>query len=151
MARRSYRAARREAEQEPIEFEVVHFDDTGTAVTEVFTCRGEISTLTLSEFGHAADLDSATPEGAAVLRDIFHEAFGDEKEYRRFYKLVRRIHLPDDMLVDIMGGLIEDFTGRPTQRPSSSPASPSTTGADSRAISLPGGFSTQAAPLSSSG
>jgi len=154
---RSFTASRRAAKKESVEFEVNYFDaavdeaghDIEVEKTEVFVCVGDISTLSLSEFARSAEIDAATPEGAAILAEIFREAFDDDAEYRRFFRFQRR-YLEADDLVDILGGLIEDFTGRPTQPPSVSSASSSTDGPDSRVTSLPGGFLIQAEPISSS-
>ncbi|MGI8682075.1 MAG: hypothetical protein ACR2JO_08090 [Mycobacteriales bacterium] len=143
---RSYKAARRAALKEPVEFDYEYVttepvvDEDGAPVaapdgvpvtrevekSEHFVCKGEVSALTLSEFAYNADVDSATLEGAALVRQFFGEAFGDEKEYQRFFRLHIR-HGDDDLLMDILSGLAEDFTGRPTKRPSDSPATPSET------------------------
>lgn len=144
---RSYKAARREATKEPVKFEVGYEDDDGNEKMETFTCTGEVSSLVLSEMAYNADVDIATPEGAAVLRQFFAGAFGDQNEYRRFFRFVMTQGLDDDMLMEIMQGIAEDFAGRPTKRLSDSPGTPSTTGQDSRVVSLPGGFRTQAQPL----
>lgn len=153
---RTFKAARRAAKKEPVEFRVEYVDEVevdGETLelekAEVFTCSGDISALSLSEFARNADIDAATAEGAAILAEIFREAFDNDAEYRRFYRFQRRYLEPDD-LVDILGGLVEDFTGRPTQPPSVSSATSSTDGPDSRVTSLPGGFSIQAEPIASS-
>lgn len=155
---RTFKAARRAAKKEPVEFRVEYVEEVlvdGETLevekSEVFTCTGDISTLSLSELAYNADIDAATAEGAAILAEIFREAFGDDVEYRRFYKFQKK-YLDDDgdALIDIMGGLVEDFTGRPTQLPSASPVSSSTDGQGSKVTSLPGGFSIQAEPIASS-
>jgi len=158
--KRTYRAARREADREPVdlpityEVQVPHPDAPELMVweerTEVFRCRGEISSLTISELGYHADLDTQSAEGAALLRDIFSQAFGDDVEYKRFYAFTKTQRIDDDLLIEIMQDLIEEFTGRPTQRPSDSQRLPSTDGLPSKVVSLPGGFSTSATPLASS-
>lgn len=43
----------------------------------------------------------------------------------------------DDVLMDILAGLVEDFAGRPTEQPSLSPPGPSTTGPTSVDDSAP--------------
>lgn len=144
---RSYKAARREATKEPVKFEVGYEDDDGAEKTETFTCTGEVSSLVLSEMAYNANVEIATPEGAAVLREFFAGAFGDEGEYRRFFRFVMTQGLDDDFLMEIMQGIAEDFAGRPTKRLSDSLGTPSTTGPDSRVVSLPGGFRTQAQPV----
>src|SRR4051794_25538910 len=110
---RSYKAARRAARRAPVEFEVAYIDVVdGEEVekTETFTCKGEMSSLVLSELAYNADLDVATPEGMGVLREVFSSVFGDDTEYRRFFRHMAR-HGDDDQLMDIMAGLVEDFTG----------------------------------------
>lgn len=158
---RSYKAARRAAKADPVTFEYTYVaeekaPDGGKVEvdkTTVFTCHGELSSLMLSEFAYHADLDVADPEGMSIVRQFFAEAFGDEEEYRRFFRLHTR-YGDDDLLMDIIGGLVEDFAGRPTRRASSSPSTPSTTGPTSRddswspeqeadVVVLPGGFRVQ--------
>jgi hypothetical protein len=144
---RSYKAARREATKEPVKFAIGYEDADGTEQEETFTCVGEVSSLVLSEMAYNADVDIATPEGAGLLRQFFAGAFGDDKEYQRFFRFVMTQGLSDDILMDVMQGVVEDFAGRPTKRPSDLPATPSTSGQGSRVVSLPGGFRTEATPV----
>lgn len=144
---RSYKAARREATKEPVEFRVDYEDADGTEKVETFICTGEVSSLVLSEMAYNANVEIATPEGAAVLREFFAGAFGNEGEYRRFFRFVMTQGFDDDFLMEIMQGIAEDFAGRPTKRLSDSPGTQSTTGPDSRVVSLPGGFLTEAQPV----
>lgn len=150
---RSYKAARRAKLREPITFEVDYIEEGSdgeeTERTMVFECKGKLSALTLSEFASSAEISADTPEGARALRDVLSSMFGDALEYRRFSNFAAT-YLEDDQLVDIVGDLIEEFTGRPTERPESSPSSQSATGQGSKVVSLPGGFSTQAEPEISS-
>lgn len=137
---RSYKAARRAAEREanrlePIPFEVSYEDATGEEHEETFHLCGEVSGATLTDLGYFADTPIESPEGAAVVRRVFMEAFGDEVEFKRFWRVATL--LDEDTLTDIMVGAIEDTTGRPTRRPSDSSARSSTTGQPSRAVSLP--------------
>lgn len=159
---RSYKAARRaasraEGQVEPVDFEVSWYEDekdqeTGSRreveKTDVFYAYGEPSMATLTDAGYFADLSAESPEAMAIIRRIFMEAIGNEAEFNRFWRVARLID--SDTLVDIMAGLIEDTTGRPTKRPSDSLPSSSNDGAPSRVVSLPGGFSTQATPIDSS-
>lgn len=149
MGRRSYKAARREALGEPVEFDYEYVDEQGADQVETFTCRGKVDTLMLSEFAHNAEVESDSPEGMALLRQFFADAFGDEAEYKRFFRLHTK-HGDDDLLFEILGGLVEDFAGRPKAQPSSSSTTPSTTGPTSRddsssadLVVLPGGFQVQ--------
>lgn len=141
---RTYKAARRAAQRaaraaEPLRFELVWdedqvkvdaadqpvVDDAGDPVTETvektatFTCRGEITTLMISEFALAAN--AATEEEAekhgGKLSEIFQDAIGDDGEYDRFSRIVRK-HFDDQELMEILGGIIEEQTGRPTKESS---------------------------------
>ncbi|GAA2022550.1 hypothetical protein WDZ16_12935 [Pseudokineococcus marinus] len=145
---RRYAAAKRAAVAEPVTFELTYEvpdltpdEATGQPVpdavreqVETFTCRGRVPVLLLSEFARQADLDAATPEGAALIADFFRHAFGpgedDVREYKRFYRLVGE-RFDDDVLMDVLAGLVEDFGGRPTERPSTSAPGPSPTGTSS--------------------
>lgn len=136
---RSYTAARREHLDEPVTFDVSrHVSEPGEdgqprerVVVETFACTGQVSTLLLSEFARQADLDTATPEGMALVAQFFRQAFGDEKEYGRFFRYATE-HLDDEQMMAILAGLVEDFTGRPTKGRRPSPEQPSTTGPTSR-------------------
>lgn len=132
---RSYKAARRAHTGDPVPFRYEYTDDDGVEQVEVFECQGEVSSLLLSELASNADVDVATPEGVALLREFFAQAFGDEAAYRRFFKLHTK-YGDDDLLMDIMAGLVEDFAGRPTRRPSASPATQSSGGMQSKVVSL---------------
>lgn len=105
---------------------------------EHFTCRGNVSSIMLSEFAHNADVDVSSGEGMELIRELFSDAFADPAEYKRFFRAAR--HLDDDDLMDVMGAVIEEFSARPTQQLSPSPKQPATTGSDSQVVSLPGGY-----------
>lgn len=113
------------------QFDYVDHDDH-------FVCHGDISTLALSELAHNSDIDTATAEGIAIIRDVFSDAFGDESEYRRFFRAAR--HIDDDQLLEILEGLVEEFAARPTVQPSSSQPQPERTTNDSAVRLLPGGY-----------
>lgn len=149
---RSYKAARRAATLEPVRFqydyevEVPVLDAQGTPTgatrweerSRVFECHGEVSTLLLSEFAANAGVDTATPEGTALIAEFFRQAFGSERAYQEFFRVHTRHggHDGDDLLMDILGGLVEDFTGRPTVQPSASLPTPSQSGAPSKVVSF---------------
>lgn len=148
---RRFQAARREHLAEPVTFDCVHVerkpvrDGDGkpvpgefkeVEVTTTFTCRGQVSTLLLSEFADAADVDADTPQGMELLARFFKAAFGDEKEHRRFSRYAAE-HLDDETTMAILAGLVEDFVGRPTTGRSLSPAQPSTTGPSTRDAGSP--------------
>lgn len=143
---RSYAAARRQARREPVTFELAYeLDDPAAGLpsgpppgatvtrTDVFTCRGQVSTLLLSEFARQEDLNSASPEGVALIAEFFMTAFADPAEYRRFRRTLDEYFDDDDAtLLLVLQGLIEDFSARPTKGLSPSPGTPSTTGTTSR-------------------
>lgn len=141
---RSYKAARRAAKREAVDFEVTWYDDADAEHADVFHAYGVPSMTTLSDAGYFADMDAETPEAAAIIRKIFEESIGDAVEFSRFWRVARMVD--NDTLVDIMADLIEDTTGRPTERPSASAASSSSDGQSSKVVSLPGGFLIQAPP-----
>lgn len=102
-----------------------------------FVCEGGISTLDISEFAKVAKtgIDTEDPAAAAVFAEFFEAALGP-KVYAQFRKHVRDHGTDQDVFVDIMSGIIEDFLGRPTQEPSHSQDGPSTTGPTSKVVSL---------------
>lgn len=145
---RSYKAARRAAERaEGIPFEVVYFDDEGVEHVELFHAYGELKSTTQFDMAENADLDVLTPAALRIVKRVYVECIGDAAEFQRFWAIFD--YLDEDTLVEIMQGLIEDVTGRPTQRPEDSAPSSSIGGQPSRVVSLPGGFSTQAQPIAS--
>lgn len=145
---RSYTAARREHLDEPVSFEVNYVREGDpkapedspqrhdTPVTDTFVCRGQVSSLMLAEFARNADMDTAEPEAVAMIAEFFKQAFGDDREYRRFFRMATQ-YLDDDGVMAILAGLVEDFLGRPTKRRSGSPGSPSTSGPSTKDASEP--------------
>lgn len=175
---RAFKAARRSAERRPIPFlyswdeVVVERDpDTNEAVgesvrerREEFVCKGEVSTLLLSELAHNSDIDIADPAAMALIRNFFSQAFGVRYEsvvgedgevqrnphgepieiplqddaffaYRKFFNLHTK-HGDDELLMEILGGLVEDFVARPTKPASTSQPGPSAGGEVSKVVSL---------------
>lgn len=146
---RSFRAARRSAERRPVPFlfvyeEMVETKDPETDEVvgveyeerrEVFECRGEVSTLLLSELAYNSDVDVADPAAMGLIRQFFAQAFGDDDQYRRFFNLQIK-HGDDELLMEILGGLVEDFAARPTKPPSPSEPGLSSDGALSKVVSL---------------
>lgn len=120
---RSYQSAKRARSGEPLTFEL-------DGVT--FRCSTEVSVLDFSELASYAHLDSLSPEGLAALQGFFIIMLG-ETEYRRFRRHCATYRTDDDTIVSIMGDLADDFLGRPTKAPSSSPSTPSATGSGSTA------------------
>lgn len=145
---RSYKAARRAAERaEGIPFEVSYFDDEGTEHTEMFHAYGELKSTTQFDMAENAGIDVLTPGALRVVKRVFVECIGDAEEFQRFWAIFD--YLDEDTIIEIMSGLIEDVTGRPTKRPEDFAPSSSTDGQSSKVVSLPGGFSTQAQPIAS--
>lgn len=155
-----FKARRRQAaeQKEPVPFdvdyevEVPKLDDAGDPEysdgrpvmvveerVETFTCRGEVHSLMLSRLASLGDLDVHDAADAAVISDTFKSAFGDDREYQRFYKFAEK-HLDEEDLGEIFEGVMEAFSARPTTRPAGSVDSPPASGADSKVVSLPGGY-----------
>lgn len=153
---RTYRAARRSTSKKPVYFRLeyeerslVRDPETGDvtgeeveAKAQLFRCRGEVSTLLLSELAYNADLDVADPEAMKLIRSFFSNAFGDEEEdraqYRLFFNLITK-HGDDDLLMEVMQGLVEDFMGRPTQQRSLPQEKEPSAGESSKVVSLSAG------------
>lgn len=149
---RSYKAARRAALKAPVEFDYEYETDDGTAHSEHFVCTGEVSSLMLSEFAYNAEIAVATNEGMALIRKFLTSAFGVQtkkvgdqevvveddavRQYRRFFQLHTQ-YGSDELLMEILAGLVEDFVGRPTVQPTSSQSGQSTSGPTSRDDSSP--------------
>jgi hypothetical protein len=76
-------------------------------------------------------------EDGELVTKVFEEVVDDDasRQYRRFFKLHSQ-HGDDDLLMEIMQGLVEDLSGRPTQQPSPSQAGELTTGPASKVVSL---------------
>jgi hypothetical protein len=91
-----------------------------------FTCHGRISTFDLSEFaGPAADADADNPDPqlVRVLADMMRLIMGPAT-FRAFTAHRRAHATPDSLVQQILLDIIEDATGRPSARPSPSPAGP---------------------------
>jgi hypothetical protein len=120
---RAFQSAKRARSGEPMTF---------TLDGVKFTCSTEISVLDFSEIASYADLDASSPEGMAVLHSFFTIVLGPA-EYRRFRRHCAQHRTDDDTIVDVLGALLEEYLGRPTQAPLSSSGSPSATGTGSAA------------------
>lgn len=132
---RSYTSGKREHAGVKPDFEL-----NGTK----FVCDGALTTLDISELAEVAELgvDTEDPRAAAAITKFFRAALG-MPEYTRLKNFIRTEKLDDDVLVDIMAGIMEDFAARPTEQPSSSHDGQSTTGPTSnpgsRVVSLQSG------------
>lgn len=87
-------------------------------------CETSISVLDLSEFARLAvqGVESGSPEGLAILADIFQGLLGTS--YQRFRAHCRKHGADDETLVDILKDLFEQAAERPTSRPSDSSDGP---------------------------
>ncbi len=120
---RSYESAKRAHAGTPLTFTLDGVE---------FACKTDISVLDFSELASYADLDADSPQGIAALQGFFTIMLGDT-EFRRFKLHCARHRTDDDTIVTIMGDLADEFLGRPTVAPSTSPSSPSATGSGSPA------------------
>lgn len=119
MGRRSYTSTRQQQDgQQEVrpEFELDGVEFVG---------EGSVSVLDLSEFARLATqgVDSDSPEGVAILADIYHSLLG-EQEYQRFRRHCRKHDTDADVLLEIIGGMIAEAAERPTIRPSDSSDGP---------------------------
>lgn len=132
---RSYTSAKREHVGEKPDFEL-----DGVK----FICEGRLTTLDISELAEVAELgvDTEDPRAAAALAKFFRATLG-MAEYNRLKNHMRVNDTAEDILIDIMAGIMEDFAARPTEQPSSSDDGQSTTGPTSnpgsRVVSLQAG------------
>lgn len=155
---RSSRRAASTTQRAAVELPIIYSKMVDTAdgpreveETEVFLLHGQVSTLTLSDAALMSDVGIETLEGAAMLAKIFAEAFADQVEFKRFKQFAGK-YLDNDDLAELMGQVVEETTGTPTQQssPSSSSSPPTTTGEPSRGTSLPQGPLISAIPEGSS-
>lgn len=110
MAGRSYSsaAAREQAADEANPLEGVYFELDG----QRFECQGKVNILDTSEMAAAADaaLDTRDPEGMAIISRFLKAAFGPQ-EYRRIRAHFHAHDTPDELMLDIIGGIVEDVEG----------------------------------------
>jgi hypothetical protein len=111
-------------------------DVTFTLDDVEFTCAGRPTALDISELAEVAELgvDTDDPRAVAAMAKFFRVVLG--KEYGRFKEHMRAYDTGEDVLIEIMQGILEDLAARPTQEPSRSPDGPSTTGPTSKVVSL---------------
>lgn len=95
-----------------------------------------VNLLDLLELAGVADLDADSPEGLAAIADLFRNIMGEQ--YGAFKAHCRNHNTKADTLLDILTGLIEDASDRPTKRPSDSADGPPTTGRTWKVISSDG-------------
>lgn len=135
---RAYKAARREQAGEKPQFSV----EDAKGKPQVFVCR-RLTGMDLSDMALAAEEDVTSPRAVAVLADFFRSVLTHE-DYVRFREVIRGLDLEvedeGELELDILKGVIEDASGRPTMPPSSSPGTPSTNGNGSTGGSSLEGF-----------
>jgi hypothetical protein len=129
MARRSYTS--QAAGQNP-DAPKLDFDLDGIT----WVCDGDISVLDLSEYARLAQqgVDTDTPEGMAMLADMYSGLLGDR--YQAFRAHCRKHKTRGEMLVAIIGDLITEGADRPTSRPSDSSDGPTNGAATAKVVSL---------------
>ncbi|GAA2990830.1 hypothetical protein [Streptosporangium longisporum] len=116
MSRRSYTSAGRQHDAPALDFEL-------DGVT--FVGEGDISVMDMSEYARLATqgVDSESPEGVAILADVYKGLLGD-RVYNRFRAHCRKHGTDGETLVTILQDLITAAAGRPTSRPSDSSDGP---------------------------
>lgn len=96
-----------------------------------------VSVLDVTDLARMAHVDAGSLEGAAALGEFYETVLG-RPAYLRFKRHCREHRTDDEMLLEIMGGVVEELTGRPTQPPSESPPGPGITLGQSRVVSSDG-------------
>lgn len=124
MARRQYQSGTRRPQP---------FDLDGVT----FNPAGGLDLLSLSELGKVAHLDIASPQGAAVIAQIFEDLLGPD-EYPGFKAHVKARVTSPTVLMQILMDAIEDIADFPTQLPSDSPDGQTTTATTLRVVSSSG-------------
>jgi len=93
----------------------------------------DVTILDVTELARMHNASAESPEGIAALGEFFETCLGPR--YRAFRSHCRANRTSEDVLMDIMEGLLEDLAGYPTQPPSPSPGGPSGTGPTSKPAS----------------
>lgn len=122
---RDFDAAAREAVGEPLTF---------TLGGEVFTCAPTLAALPMLKLAKSADKGGA--EGVAAFYD-FLTAMLVQDDVPRFEAMMQRERIGMEQLSELVAWVVEEATGRPTQRPSDLPERPSNTSRPLTAVSSP--------------
>lgn len=100
----------------------------------VFHPGDAVTFLDITELGRFANQEMASPEGAAAIGEFFKLLLGED--YDRFREHIRTHRTDEDTIVRVLHDVLEDLSSHPTQRPSDSPAGPTSTGRTLRVVSL---------------
>ncbi|MGC5664925.1 hypothetical protein ACN261_31545 [Micromonospora sp. WMMD723] len=103
-----------------------------------FRVLGEMQLLDLCELMrlNKRNIKTVDPAAVAALADFFQGALGAD-EYERFREYCRTNCVDQDVLNDVMEGIVEDLSEVPTSRPSHSVGGPSSAGPTSTDASPP--------------
>jgi hypothetical protein len=95
------------------EFEPLSFTLNG----QTFTCRRAISGKHLLDM--AAGIDSADAGSSVRVIASFFKTAMDDQEYARFDALLKdpEIIIGSETIADILGWLVSEYSGRPTEEP----------------------------------
>jgi hypothetical protein len=90
-----------------------------------YTCR-ELGPLELSEIARMHGTAADSPSAVAFMAEFFESILGHD-QYRQFRERCQQFNTGPETLVEVIQGIFEDFTARPTAKPGdSSPGSPAT-------------------------
>jgi len=78
----------------------------------VYTCR-ELSALEISEVMGMQGKKADSPESVAFMAKFFRMLLGDD-QYDTFVTNCRLYSTPDDTVIEILQGIMQDMTDRPT-------------------------------------
>jgi hypothetical protein len=105
---------------EPVGFRLDGYD---------YICR-ELGALELSHMARMNGKAADDPEAIAFMAELFETLLG-KQQYDIFRLRCGQFMTKPEKFVEIIEGVFEDFTSRPTGRPSDSLSGPQTTGKDS--------------------
>lgn len=139
MASRTFTAAKAAADTDPI---IVELESADGKVSERFAFPRKLPTFTLLEMmsnvGDVQDPGNEDPragvEAVAALFRFLDDCLG-KADGRRFRDTMRELRMEEDRLIEILGYVSEEATGRPFVAGASSPAPPSRAGRRSTAAS----------------
>lgn len=127
-----FQAARSEARQDVVTFDLFDQTDGVEAWRETFTCADDPGLMAILGLVSLADVDSDTDEGMRALLEFFRALVVDD-DWSRFRRTCLRHRLKGETLLPVIRGLMPALAGRPTTPSSSSDGLPSLNGASSTA------------------